>query len=552
MIAGALLLFHTVRKLRLKQIIFRVYYLLVKPTIPVACANRLRCKISTWHEPQFRRPATEDGFTFEFLNRSHSIDSDWNIPNLAKLWLYNLHYHDDLCSINSSSRREVYSSMLDRWVLENPPLEGNGWEPYCISLRVVNWIKWFAREPRDSFTPRLQISLSLQADILIQRIEYHILGNHLLANAKALVFLGVFFGGAAGEYFLSRGLKIIDEELGEQFLPDGGHFELSPMYHAIVIWDLADLINLSRLSGIESLLERVVGWESKLAAGIEWLEKMVHPDGGISFFNDAAMGVAPSLKNLNEYLNMLEISVNSTAQGSMHPTAYWLKSSGFIIFEWGDAQKCIVDVGHIGPDYQPGHAHADTLSFELSLFAKRIFVNSGVSEYASGIERRRQRSTSAHNTVVVDGQDSSQVWSAFRVAKRAKPIRVALDESRAGRILLTAAHDGYVRLTENVVHERIFDAIDGAILITDRLIGDSCSGEAHWHLHPDIQVCQRDGAKLILQTASGERIYLTFSDEKFVLKSTTWHPSFGITIPTYKLVSEVNVKGSWLKIEWKF
>ncbi|MFB1490650.1 MULTISPECIES: heparinase II/III family protein [unclassified Thiocapsa] len=44
----------------------------------------------------------------------------------------------------------------------------------------------------------------------------------------------------------------------------------------------------------------------------------------------------------------------------------------------------LLDVAPIGPDYLPGHAHADTLSFELSLFGQRVIVNGGTSRYRIG------------------------------------------------------------------------------------------------------------------------------------------------------------------------
>ena len=69
----------------------------------------------------------------------------------------------------------------------------------------------------------------------------------------------------------------------------------------------------------------------------------------------------------------------------------------------------------MGPDYIPGHAHADTLSFELSIGAQRVFVNSGTSEYGLSPKRLNQRKTAAHNTVEVDGKDSSQVWSGLEL-----------------------------------------------------------------------------------------------------------------------------------------
>ena len=44
----------------------------------------------------------------------------------------------------------------------------------------------------------------------------------------------------------------------------------------------------------------------------------------------------------------------------------------------------LLDVARVGPDYLPGHAHADTLSFELSLYDRRTIVNCGISQYANG------------------------------------------------------------------------------------------------------------------------------------------------------------------------
>src|SRR6185295_1096925 len=106
----------------------------------------------------------------------------------------------------------------------------------------------------------------------------------------------------------------------------------------------------------------------------------------------------------------------------------------------------------VGPSYQPGHAHADTLSFELSLHGRRVLVNSGTSEYGTGPERQRQRSTAAHNTVVIDGQDSSEVWGGFRVARRAHCQWLATSRTPAPSI--EAVHDGYLRLPGRNTHRR--------------------------------------------------------------------------------------------------
>ncbi len=181
---------------------------------------------------------------FRFLNEEHDLlsQSDWNHPVRAKLWLYNLHYFDDLNAAGACERLNWHRSLIMRWIVENPPGTGNGWEPYPLSLRIVNWIKWVLA---GNALPQAALeSLAIQSRFLAKRIEFHLLGNHLLANAKALVFAGFFFEGKEADAWGVKGLRILNRELPEQILKDGGHYERTPMYHSIILEDLLDLVNL--------------------------------------------------------------------------------------------------------------------------------------------------------------------------------------------------------------------------------------------------------------------------------------------------------------------
>ena len=80
----------------------------------------------------------------------------------------------------------------------------------------------------------------------------------------------------------------------------------------------------------------------------------------------------------------------------------------------------LIDVAEIGPSYLPAHGHADALTFELSLDGKRVVVDTGTQSYEDGPSRWAQRSTSAHITIEIDGQSSSEVWKSFRVGRRAR------------------------------------------------------------------------------------------------------------------------------------
>ena len=70
-----------------------------------------------------------------------------------------------------------------------------------------------------------------------------------LPMQRLSIFAGFFFDGPEAGSWLGQGLSIYEREISRQILPDGGHFELSPMYHAIILEDLLDVINAARTFG---------------------------------------------------------------------------------------------------------------------------------------------------------------------------------------------------------------------------------------------------------------------------------------------------------------
>ena len=541
-------LFHTLRYLKFKQVVYRFYYRFKKLKAYNSFNPELRGNLKGFYSPAFDLKSTVDGKSFTFLGVTAKLNGDWNSPQFPKLWLYNLHYQDDLNAIGADERFPLCQQLLDDWIVANPPRLGNGWEPYCLSLRLVNWVKWLSRVKPEDIKPEWIESLAIQVDALDQQIEYHILANHLFANAKALVFAGAFFGGKQGDHWLQRGLKILDQELVEQFLDDGAHFELSPMYHAILLWDLADLIYLQQITKIPSFHQRVLDWEKKFILGLEWLQALVHPDNELSFFNDATLGISPTLANLINYAEFLGLLV-PVAKFINQPQGRLLGSSGYVVIDWPLNHRLIADLAFIGPDYQPGHAHADTLSCELSLFGQRVLVNSGISQYGEDAERQRQRSTAAHNTVVVDGENSSEVWAGFRVARRAKPFGVEL-QHLDNRVVLSASHDGYSRLFQNVIHKRQWIAETTSLIVTDEILGRYSEAIAHWHFHPDIKLVQQHEACFELTLPQGQVVSLKIFGADVEICESTWHPGFGKSFRNLKLMLKLKNQILKTQIEW--
>lgn len=488
-----------------------------------------------WEAPARREQSLLAPGRWRFLGETHEVSDPggWDRAEIARLWRYNLHYFDDLNALGGEQRTDWHEAELVRWIEENAPVAGTGWEPYPTSLRIVNWIKWSLAG--HALGGRALTSLAQQVHWLTRRIEWHLLGNHLFANAKALVFAGLFFDGPQAERWLDQGLNILTRELAEQVLDDGGHFERSTMYHALALEDALDLVNLGRCYAAEGapLLEDLPATAQYMAT---WLQAMCHPDGEIAFFNDAALGIAPPTPELLDYARRLGVEA-----APIPAPVLVLPDSGYARLRQGPA-CLLLDAAPVGPDYLPGHAHADTLSFELSVHGRRVLVNSGTSCYGVSDERLRQRGTAAHNTVVVQGHDSSEVWSGFRVGRRARVFDRHVDEAACS---LQASHDGYRWLPGKPVHTRRWQLDERRLLVTDTVTPGAAHAEARFHLHPDIRP---EGQHLRLPGGATVRWHAAAGAPRW--EPATYHPRFGFSQPSQCLVVALHGGRGEVSFDW--
>ena len=487
---------------------------------------------------------------FRFLNDTHSLPDrgGWNDTNLDKLWLYNLHYFDDLNARDAGQRAAWQQALLARWLQENPPFSGNGWEPYPTSLRIVNWVKWLTAG--NAAPSGMAQSLATQARWLSKRLEWHLLGNHLFANAKALVFAGLFFEGVEAHLWLAKGLRIIKRELPKQVLADGGNFERSTMYHSIFLEDVLDLVNAASHWPGHVPERQVAQWRDTAGRMLNWLVGMTHPDGEIALFNDAAFGIAPTLVELRSYAQRLGIGpVIADSICNPVPQAAWMPDrvrhddsshkglrlthfpqTGYVRLDTNQA-VALLDVAPIGPDYLPGHAHADTLSFELSVFGHRLVVNGGTSRYGLGPERLRERGTAAHSTVEVSGQDSSEVWGGFRVARRAYPFDLRVQQEPS-RLQVACSHNGYTRLPGAPVHRREWQMDERSLRVADTVRGGTHAALARYILHPDVLITADGTNAWQLTLPTGHVLRVTVLTGQARLERASYAPEFDTVLPT--------------------
>lgn len=454
----------TLKYLRPSQVFWQIAYRIYRPrkrNVPVLAR---RYQSARWCMAIPKQSKIQDG-KLCCLNEAHRIDDQniWACESASTLWKYNLHYFDYLNHGAGQLDHNGDLALVERWIEEHP--SGIGWQPYPISLRIVNWIR-FSLE-KDALGPEAIGSLCAQADLLNRLVEYHIGANHLFTNGKALLFAGLFFDGQQAEAWKRKGLKILRREIAEQFLPDGGHYERSPMYHAILTEDLLDLWNLCQAYRSELDDQFLAQLRERICRALDWLAAMTTSVGSFPLFGDAVNGIAPTPKAIFEYVQRMGFSTAGIRDGST-----WLKDSGFLRLAIDDRRILFASVAGPMPDHQPGHAHADTFTFEVFDGDRAIIVDSGVNGYAATPERLRVRKTAAHNTLQIGDVDSSEVWSSFRVGRRARVSSASYDETEE-RVIFQAEHDGFSHLAGSPIHKRSWDMnrVTKRLTIVDQLSG---------------------------------------------------------------------------------
>lgn len=543
----AALYWHTLRHLHARQVLNRLWRRVYRPGIDQDVAPVVRRATGEWCTPARREASMLDAFTFRFLDQDLRIEPGaWKPAGATALWRYNLHYFDDLNAEAASARAGWHRLAVDNWIASVRPGDVPGWDPYPLSLRTVNWVKWMQDRPTPD--PSWIRSLAVQAGALEERLEFHLGGNHLFSNAKALVIAGAFFEGSRASHWMKSGLSIFEREMPRQILSDGGHYERTPMYHALAFEDVLDLINVVRRypDAVPDRSRAFVNSWSELALRMESaLELMCHPDGEVASFNDAARGIAPSPSELRRYAR--DLGIGQPASPSriicrLTETGYFKIISDDVV--------AILDAAPVGPDELPGHAHADTLSFELSIGRNRVLVNGGTSTYEVGAVRQRERGTPAHNTVTIDGEDSSEVWASFRVARRARVFDIEAGEGPDGAVV-AASHDGYTRLPGRPIHRRTWTLGRGHLVVEDVITGRFKSAVGRFHLQPAIR-CDLDDTLLAgrLVLPEGREVRWR-SNVPVRLEPSAYSPRFGVREATRCLALSTVAEGRLrLELNW--
>lgn len=453
-----LLLFNTIKYLRPIQILGQIYNGFNHPRLKSFAKVSSHLSLKT---NPIIKPDCLINEKFCFINITSGFTS-WNELQYGSLWAYNLNYMDWL--LQTDIDESCCIKWIDKFIYDSHENK-IGLDPYPTALRCMNWIKFFSLHP-ECKTIEKDSSLYSQLILLSKKIEYHLLGNHILEDAFALYIGSIYF---QDNHLNKLSKRIITNELNIQILDDGAHFEQSPMYHCIMLDRLLDCINITASASTEQQNDSFLDvLKTKAIKMLGHLGNLTWKDLSIPLFNDAAYNIAPSANELFDYAKRLSLTWSPIT----------LKDCGYrhLITE---QKEIFVDIGNICASYQPGHSHADTFSYEMRINETPFIIDTGISTYNKDSRRNYERSTHAHNTVSINNLNSSQTWDGFRVGNRAK-----VSVLSEGNTFVNAVHYGFGK---GLQHNRNFNIEDDKFIIEDN-ITEGQQGISYIHFAPTVVV----------------------------------------------------------------
>jgi hypothetical protein len=372
------------------------------------------------------------------------------------------------------------------WIMNTPLTNHVAWSSFAISRRLMEWI-WaynlllYSQVINAGDNLLILKSILLQTRYLYKGIEYDVMGNHLLLNAECLFFTGILFPEFKDSgNWITKSLSILNKEIDNQVHDDGVHKEQSSHYHLFATNAFIETILLARLNGV--IINKNI--ERKTKKMVEFLALLMRPDSKIPLLGDSMWSSELNVIDVICYGSLLfndnrikrfiiptrfterslclfgpsRLNAFNPLKASevINEKDFLFKDGGYVVSRsnWqADSHYMVFDCGPFGMSQNPGHGHADALSFELYAYGKPLLIDPGVYTYKPGSWRNYFRGTSAHNTVTIDGLDQTPMWSAFKVGRLANTLNKDF-VSTNNYCLVSAVHDGYSRLKSPVTHQR--------------------------------------------------------------------------------------------------
>lgn len=457
---------------------------------------------------------------------------DWRaMPQNNKSWQWDLNRHRFFLNLAAAYHYSGKKKYLDEvvglwqhWIQKNPPCKSVIWEsPLEVALRLNNWIWTFFFLTSSEYLSECPLEMFLRsmyhhAVYLYHNLELHWPNNHLFLESKALLEFTLLFP----EYDLEKRMfyraeTIFKSELLAQVLPDGCHSELCTMYHRVVAGELFEFAMLAKRNKMPLYFEA----EQKASRMRNFSAALLRSDGSVPLTGDSASddnsirfdpeGIGET--DLNYWLAGGVPIKHSTVISELDSPLLKIFPQGGYAFildnKTGQQLHFLYDFGEFSKNPATDHAHCDALSFDLHACGRPLFVDPGVFYQPNGnLWNQYFRSTTAHNTLMIDEREQSQLWRDSDVKKMAS-VRFLGSSATPSQLTIKASCIPYWGEEEGISHcrEIIYNSF-GQFKIIDQVAGTG-RHKLRWSFHfaPGIKVYAEKASRLLGIDEKGCRLF---------------------------------------------
>ena len=483
------------------------------------------------------------GFSFHGQNFD---GRSWFPDGAQPAWRAELHgfsWLRDLAEVGGDGARNRARELVGDWLTHAARWDALTWRADVLGSRLAAWLGRYAYLTDGAparFSNALDNALVAQARHLQRTAGAGPDGAARFSALKGLIHAdcALRFPARATERRLAYALRLLGVELAQQVHPDGGHVERSPRLHLAVLRDLIEIRAVLHGARVEPPGDL----QTAIDRMAPFLRYVRHGDGGLALFNDTNEDAAGEIDTV---LGLAD------AKGKPPTRA---PHSGF---ERMAAGRTLMLVDAAAPATLDPHAHAGTLSFELSVGKERLVVNCGAHAADQSDWRRVQRATAAHSTLTIDDTNSSEILGpagspTSRLGER--PTIVSCQREDAdGNVWLDMSHDGYARQFGVMHRRRLFLAASGDDLRGEEtLIGEGSGRYAiRFHLHPRVQAnLVQDGSAALLRLPSGLGWRLRASAGALVLADSIYLGRHGEMKRAQQVVISGLIEGRDMTVKW--
>lgn len=409
---------------------------------------------------------------------------------------------------------EKFAVLVRAWMRANPPGTGINWSSSLeVALRLISWC-WALLLFRgsNSITPALYQEMSewIRAHALhVERYLSHYFSpnTHITGEALGLFYASVLFPDMEeAERWRETGIRILQQQIELQVLPDGVYFEQTTCYQRYTIEFYLHYLILASRNGISvpsivaERVQQMLDFLLSIRMPNGFMPQIGDTDGGsllpivqrtpddfravfataAAFFNRAdyawaAGELTPEVVWLLGFAGIEQFDSLSMRSPTTSPSQLHAEG-GYVVMRnsWDkQAHQIIFDVGQLGNNDSCGHGHADLLSIQCACFGDSYLIDPGTFGYTADENWRDYfRGTAAHNTVMVDGLNQATTDGPFKWKQRPQA-RLRRWVSNGSFDLADAEHNAYHSLSDPVTHRRrVFFQKPCYWVVIDDLIGE--------------------------------------------------------------------------------